>query len=286
MCFSYVILSMKLKKSYKKALFAIGVMLCMIPQVLVAQTQKPKNLIMYDTEPYHFGFILAINQMSYSFDFVKDYQFIPHPSFEYPDHMDPHFTPEATYYMLSIEPIYQPGFTVGVVGNLRLGKYFDLRLIPSLSFGTRTIKYYMYREADFLPEELKLIEEQKSIFSTFIEFPLHVKYKSKRLNNVAAYVIAGGNFKIDLASQKKWDIDIQSPQGQQMTVTNNIRVKKIDVAAEIGAGFDFYTSYFKFGIEAKMSFGLLNVLDSQNLIYDSSIENLQNRTFQISLTFE
>jgi hypothetical protein len=260
-----------------------GLLLCMLPQSLVAQTEKPKNLLMYDTEPYHFGFILAINQMSYAFSYVENYQLIAHESSEYPNTADVHYTAGAEYYTRSIDASQQPGFTVGVVGNLRLGKYFDLRLIPSLSFGTRTISYQLYKKSDLSTENFT---QTKSIYSTFIEFPLHVKYKSKRLNNVAAYVIAGGNFKIDLASQKKWDIDTQSASGEQITVTDNIRVKKLDIAAEIGAGFDFYTGYFKFGIEAKMSFGLLNILDAQNLIYDSSIKNLQNRTFQLSLTFE
>lgn len=276
---------MKLNKSYKKTLFVLGLLLCMSMQSVVAQQEKPKNLLMYDTEPYHFGFILAINQMSYAFSFVDNYQIIAHNASEYPNTADLHYTAGADYYVRSIEAAQQPGFTVGVVGNLRLGKYFDLRLIPSLSFGTRTITYRLYKEK--LDAGItENFTQKKSIFSTFIELPLLVKYKSKRLNNVAAYVIAGGNLKIDLASQKKWDIDTQSASGEQITVTDNIRVKKVDLAAEIGAGFDFYTGYFKFGIEAKMSFGLLNVLDSQNLIYDSSIKNLQNRTFQLSLTFE
>ena len=103
---------------------------------------------------------------------------------------------------------------------------------------------------------------------------------------MAAYVIAGGNFKIDLASQKKSQVDVQNAQGETVTVTDNIRVKRVDIAAEIGTGFDFYTHFFKFGIEAKMSFGLLNIMNSQDLIYDSSIDGLHNRMFQVSLTFE
>lgn len=274
--------------SIKKAIFVIGIMLCIIPQSLVAQNEKPKNLLMYDTQPYHFGFILGYNQMSYAMRYYDDYQLVGHNSSEYPSIADTYYTADATYYVRSITPISQPGFIVGVVGNLRLGKYFDLRLIPSLSFGTRTISYQFYKD---VPEPSQTTgnlyyEKKKDIFSTFIELPLQIKYKSKRLNNVAAYVIAGGNFKIDLASQKKSQVDITNAQGEQITVTDNIRVKRTDLAAEVGAGFDFYTGYFKFGIEAKMSFGLLNILDSQSLIYDSSIKSIKNRTFQISLTFE
>lgn len=268
--------------SFKKVLFAIGIIFVMIPQSVMAQSEKPKNLLLYDNQPYHFGFIIGYNQMSYAIKFNEGYQLVPHSASEYPN-TDTYASQDATYYVRSITPVPEPGFVVGVVGNLRLGKYFDLRLIPSLSFGSRTIEYQFYRE---LNGETTNFSKKKSIFTTFVEFPLQVKYKSKRLNNIAAYVIAGGNFKIDLASQKKSQVDITGDQGEIKTVTDNIRVKRTDLAAEVGAGFDFYTGHFKFGIEAKMSFGLLNILDSQNLIYDSSIKSIQNRTFQISLTFE
>ena len=278
---------MRFEFSYKKALLIIGLVLCMIPQIIVAQNEKPKNLLLYDNQPYHFGFIIGYNQMSYSMKYNEGYQLVEHDASEYPSTVDTYFNPDSKYYVRSIAPVPESGFTVGVVGNLRLGKYFDLRLIPSLSFGTRTIEYQFYRDSDNVPEYESInFSKKKSIFSTFIELPLQVKYRSKRLNNVAAYIIAGGNFKFDLASQKKSQVDIQNAQGEEITVTDNIRVKKTDIAAEIGAGFDFYTGYFKFGIEVKMSYGLLNIMDSQNLIYDSSLKSIHNKTFQVSLTFE
>lgn len=275
---------MRLKSTVINIVLLLGFVLCLSQQNVFAQTKKPMNLMNYDFEDYHFGFILAYNQMSYSFKYVENYQLIPHSASEYPNSSDSFYNAGATYYTRSVESPAKPGFTVGVVGNLRIGQFFDLRLIPSLSFGTRTIIYQLYRDSSAVPSILAT--KEKSILSTFIEFPLQVKYRSKRLNNVAAYVIGGTNFKFDLASQKKSQIDVMNEQGEQITVIDNIRVKKFDIAAEIGAGFDFYNSYFKFGIEFKLSYGLLNVLDKQNLIYDSSIQNMKNRTFQVSLTFE
>lgn len=74
--------------------------------------------------------------------------------------------------------------------------------------------------------------------------------------------------------------------GHPTTVVDNIRVKKTDFALEIGTGVDFYTDYFKFGIEVKMSYGLMNILNKEQMIYSSSIEELRNKTFQVSFTFE
>lgn len=279
---------MRFDFTYKRILLFVGFLMFLLPQSLMAQGSKPQNLKNYDNEPYHFGFILAYNQMSYGLKYVDNYSLIPHNSSEYPNTADINFNKEATYYTRSVESKAQPGFTVGVVGNLRLAKYFDLRLIPSLSFGTRTITYHLFKDMPAGSEIKDLdFEMSKSIFSTFIEFPLQVKYRSKRLNNVAAYLIAGANLKFDLASQKKSQIDvIDSNTGKEITVIDNIRVKKSDLALEIGTGFDFYNAYFKLGVEVKMSYGLFNILSSQNLIYDSSIKSLHNKTFQISLTFE
>ncbi|MGN0032510.1 MAG: porin family protein [Candidatus Limimorpha sp.] len=267
---------MKIKSEILKPLLTIisAIVLTTLPSNMSAQTKKPMNLRNYDNQPYHFGFVLGYNQMSYSFNYIDDYQNVPHTSSEYPEH---NFSSDDTYYVRSMESKPNPGFTVGVVGNMRLGRYFDLRFIPSLNFGTRTITYQIFNEDRNL-----YLENNKSIFSTFVEFPLLVKYKSKRLNNVAAYLVCGANTKIDLASQKKW----QTLDNNGQEVYKNIKVNRADVAAEVGVGFDFYTGYFKFGIEVKMGYGLLNILDKQNLLYDSSIENLHNRTFQVSLTFE
>ena len=259
--------------SYKKALFIAFIVLCIIPQSVFAQSEKPKNLMMYDQQPYHFGFIIGLNTMAYVVDYKDSYQFIEHSSDEFISGDKYSFDKDDTYLVNSLMPITSYGFTVGVVGNLRLDNHFDLRLIPSLSFGTRDIEY---RITSVNTGEMRRFK--KDLFSTFMEFPLLVKYKSKRHNNFAAYVIGGGDFKIDLTSQKKDKTDDGN--------TKNIKVKRADIAAEIGAGVDFYTGYFKFGVEAKWSFGLLDIMNPQGKIYDSSMNGLHDRMFYISLTFE
>ena len=259
--------------SYKKTLLIAIAMLFSMSQSIFAQTEKPKNLVLYDTQPYHFGFIIAGNSMFYSLDYKDSYQFIEHSSDEFISGDKYSFDKDDTYLVNSLMPITSYGFTVGVVGNLRLDNHFDLRLIPSLSFGTRDIEY---RITSVNTGEMQRFK--KDLFSTFMEFPLLVKYKSKRHNNFAAYVIGGGDFKIDLTSQKKDKTDDGN--------TKNIKVKRADIAAEIGAGVDFYTGYFKFGVEAKWSFGLLDIMNPQGKIYDSSMNGLHDRMFYISLTFE
>lgn len=259
----------------------------MMPNLLNAQKRGPMNMPLYDEEPYHYGFILGYNQMLLSINYVDNFQNIIHNPSELPSNdvlpgVNDDFL-NSEFKVCDINPQMTHGFTVGIVGNLRLAKYLDLRLIPSLSFGERKIIYQVASlDIDPITEEI-INETVKSInsttHSTFVEFPLQVKYRSKRFNNSAAYVIAGANYKIDMASQKK---NYDEASGRPKTLS----VKRHDIAAEVGAGFDFYTGYFKLGIELKMSFGLLNIAKNENYLYTNSFDSLRNKTFQLSLTFE
>ena len=123
---------------------------------------------------------------------------------------------------------------------------------------------------------------RKSIGTTFVEFPLNIKYRSKRYNNIGAYVFGGINPKLDLASQK----DNKEVDAQGNEFINNLVTKRFDCAAELGAGFDIYNQWFKMGIEVKMSYGLIDVVKNEAFIYTAPINKLLNKLFQVSLLFE
>jgi len=255
-------------------------LLLMVAMPASAQRKKVMNLPKYDLDAYHFGFILAGNQMYYSMKMDQGYQLEKYDGSYWPESPN---NDEISLYSLTAVPT--PGFTIGIVGNLRLGNHFDLRFIPSLSFGERHLDYVIkqYKDGDE-----SLVSFRKSNSSTFVEFPLHLKFRSKRLNNAAAYLIGGVNYTIDLASQKKNEFQISDPNDplNNITVVEGVLKKRNDLALEIGTGFDFYTNFFKFGVELKMSYGLGNILVKDNFIYSSSIESLRNKVFQISFTFE
>jgi hypothetical protein len=245
------------------------------------------NLPQYDNELYHYGFILGYNQLLPTIDFIDNFQNVIHNSGELPSNDKLTGTNDdflSSYFKVKdIAPRMSHGFTVGIVGNLRLAKYFDLRLIPSLSFVERKIIYKIAsQQLDPNNETIEIFKDIKShTSSTIIELPLHIKYKSKRYNNSAAYIIAGANYKIDIASKKKNYDDTNNNSKPK-----NLDTKRQDIAAEIGAGFDFYTGYFKLGIELKMSYGLLDIAKYDNYLFTSSFDDLRNKMFQLSFTFE
>ena len=265
----------------KKALKIIAVTLLLFAAVVPAQAQRRviHYLPKYEQEPYHFGFLLAYNQMMYTVKTVEDYQNVPQPANSWPNG-NYNIPSTQNLYVYNIETLQTPGFTVGIIGSKRLGRYFDLRLIPSLSFSERRMRYDV--AVKNLDGEITMKTFTKSIGTTFVEFPLNIKYRSKRYNNIGAYLMGGVNPKIDLASQK----DNKETDGQGNEFINNLVTKRFDVAGEIGAGFDIYNQWFKMGIEVKMSYGILDIVKGDAFIYTAPFEQLRNKLFQVSFLFE
>jgi len=237
-----------------------------------AQSSKVKNQPAYDFAKYHFGFILAINEMHFA---IKPVDGLNYTKFDNESASEINADSAMIY---SIEHNPTLGFTVGIVGNLRLGNSFDLRFIPSLSFGERELEYRFLKYRNYVQgDPLEIIDVKKNVPSTFVELPLHLKYKSKRLNNFRAYLLGGANYRIDLASQANKSKDAAEVQAKLL---------RSDVYGELGVGFDFYFEWFKFGTELKMSYGVLDVLKRENNIYTDGIDKLRSKIFQLSFTFE
>jgi len=221
-----------------------------------------RNIPHYDYRPYHFGFLLGVNKMDFALKPVDNLIELDYKELE-----DPINKFDNLYTVL---PKHDFGFNIGIVSNLKLGKYFDLRFIPTLTFGDRTIVYEGIYNNDVLRDREQKIE------STFLDFPLHLKYKSARINNTRVYVIGGIKYTYDLASgeDRYGDDDILA------------RISRNDYYYELGIGFDHYFYYFKFSTELKASFGMNDILEREGTIYTNSIESLKSQIIQLSILFE
>ncbi len=217
----------------------------------LAQKRRVLNLPNYDKQTIHFGFLLGVNS----------FNFIPTPIKDLRD-VDS---------VLVIQPGSGSGFSLGIISNLHMGDNFDLRFMPTLSFGERKLNY----KINLLSQD-SVISRDKRVESTFLEFPLLLKFKSARLNNGRAYLIGGVKPVIDLASQDKVD-----DKGEKI-----LKLKRNDINYEIGFGFDFYSQYFKFTPEFKMSYGLKNLLVQDNNLYTLGLQSIHSKAFYLSFTFE
>ena len=211
--------------------------------------KKPQNLPRYDFKKIHFGFTLGINSLNFHINKNNDF-----------------LINDTLLTMLAED---QKGFNLGIVSNLRLGRYTDLRFIPTLVFGERILNYKFNDQSN-------LLLQNKRIESTLIDFPISLKYKSARYINFRTYVICGIKYSLDIASQSEID-----DEGQEIVKLNNH-----DLMIEGGFGIDFYLQYFKFSPQIKLSHGIINVLSKDNTLYTETINNLKTTSWMLSFTFE
>jgi hypothetical protein len=219
---------------------------------LWGQKQKPKNESWYDEKLLHFGFSLGLNAMDFD------------------------ITPSQEYYMKdSLYPEVarlNPGINIQIVTDLRPSKHLDIRFLPGVSFGQRNIRFY---------KNQVLYNTQQRLESSFLEFPLLLKYKGDRLNNVRPYVVTGLNYRYDLAGKKEL-IPEEKPV--------YIRIKRPDLYYEMGAGLDFYLTYFKLSVELKMSNGLRNIIVNDAPAgyeeYRHAIEKMKSQIWVLAFHFE
>jgi hypothetical protein len=234
----------------------IGILFLLLSAPLaMAQYQsgvKMENLPNFDSRKFHFGFLLSYNNSDF---YVK-------------------WSPDAPFRdsLMTFEHQRQPGFNLGIVASVNMNKNFSLRFLPGLSFQERLLQY------QFKKPDGKSIYFQKPVESTYLEFPLLLKFRSDRINNFAIYTIAGGKASIDMASQK----DVNQTLDEEVV----IKLSKYDYSVEVGVGSDFFLTYFKFGIELKHGIGIPNLLIDDGTRFSSPIESLRSKTWVLTFTFE
>lgn len=214
-----------------------------------AQRRKVRNLDKYDSQWIHFGFLLGLNSADFNLRLNDDF-----------------YRSDSVWVL---ESDRQAGFNLGIVSNLHLGDNFDLRFVPSLDFCQRNLNYWLVGKSTEQEPLIKIVE------STFLAFPLELKFKSNRINNYRLYTTAGFRYMIDFVSQR----DVENTE-------ELVKLEKYDYGYTVGVGADFYMPLFKFGTEIKMYQGIPNMLVSDPAVFTTSIKSLRSRIFMLTLTFE
>lgn len=213
---------------------------------------KVLRLPKYDRQLFHFGFLLGINQSSFSVRYVEN------------------LAKYDSVYTIRQQP--QMGFDLGIISDLRLHNHFNLRFIPTLQFVERKINFQLNGRND------SSYIVTKPITSYLMNFPLDLKFKSERINNWRAYVVGGARVGFDMGSNSK-----VKEQTKQREI---LKLNRLDYGIQLGVGFDFYLDYFKFSPELKMVYGLNNVLVKDGGVYSNPIERLNTKMFLLTFHFE
>ncbi|MEP0262771.1 porin family protein [Dokdonia sp.] len=202
----------------------------------------------FDKKLISWGYYLGFNSFDYNFDYINDQE--------------------------EIQVKKSVGFNVGLIGNLRLSEYVDLRLEPGLSFTRRDLIYAADPQFDS-PDDLI-----REVPATYIYLPLLLKVNTKRLNNVRPFVTFGVSTTVNLSSNEKNPDD--NFAGQFRTTTNPFFY-------EVGFGIDLYLFYFKFTPSIRGVFAVSDELVRDNVSnspWTGNISKLSSRGVFINFTFQ
>lgn len=169
---------------------------------------------------------------------------------------------------------YTPGFHLAVLADLRLGNYFNFRVLPGLTLINRTLNY------NWSPEYLLAhpgADKKRNVESVYGEIPIDIKFRAFRWRNFRPYLTAGGSYGFDFASMRN------NKNNNDQSI---IRLNTSDLRYTMGVGLDFYMRYVKFAIEMKMSFGISDLKIPDDDLYTRSVDFINTRTFMLGFTFE
>ncbi len=247
---SYLLQQSAMNTSLKRVFIAVLMSLSGIG--LTGQSQIPFDGPWEDEKFFNAGFTLGFNVMTFGIDPAEQYTLT--------DSVYPGRGPVS------------PGLNIHLSLNFRLNQFFDIRLLPGISFGQRNVNYSSDRihYTIFSPQKIE---------SSFIEMPLLLRY-GWRMQNVKPYLVGGVNYRYDFYAQEKYRLERPV----------YLRLNKPDLYYEAGAGVGFYLGGLRLALELKMSNGISDILvhepHTDYSEYCNSIEKLRSRIWVLSFHFE
>ena len=190
----------------KKAAFVLLIVFTTSVRAQFTQSIFSKDPVIHletwQQQPLYFGFFLGLN----SYDF----------KFKYKANVSEDIQVQKT-----------TGFNVGLVADLRLHEYINLRFEPGLYYTKRILNY---PETYFitLPKESDKIRE---VNSTYIHFPLLFKFSALRTGNIRPYLLGGVSTTLNLSSNSRSKDD---------NLEQLFRVKAWSPNYELGFGVDVF----------------------------------------------
>ena len=232
-------------------IFVQFILLFLLCSFAFGQTKKVKikNLQNFDKQKIHFGYYLGLNQYNFKIDYKQNPEY-------------------------STQMIEQFGLNIGLIGDLRVSEYLNLRFEPGLHTNKGSIKF---NERSGFSQESDTL---RSVKSTYIHLPVLLKFSSKRINNFRPFILAGVSTDFNLSSNHKNTDD---------NFSNVFRTEKQNINYELGLGFDFYLFYFKFSPSIRGIFSLQNEIIPDNIEsspWTGHISKMFSRGFAINFTFQ
>ncbi len=213
--------------------------------------EKIKNIENFDKQFLTWGYFLGLNSYDFNFDYNEDKKDI------------------------LVETSF--GFSVGLIGDMRINEFFSIRLEPGLYVTKRNL---IYDESYFEGLDFNNSDLLREVNSTYIHVPLLIKASTKRINNFKPFIVGGISTSLNLSSNEKNPDD--NDNGEFRTKTNVFFY-------ELGFGIDFYLYWFKFTPSIRGVFALNDELvrdEDPNSPWTGNVASMKTRGVFINFTFQ
>lgn len=230
-------------------------LLTLVISIVLLPVHGQGNLTDLDFKFFRLGFLLGTNAMDLKIDHSELVQ-------------------DGRIYYADVSQLI-PGFTVGLITDLRLHRYLSFRFTPSLLLGERNLSFRTFDTArGVFSDSVHTV----NIFSLPIELPVLLRYNAERFGNFKPYIEAGVGAYFDLGRDELREVTLNLP----------------DVFFTAGVGCDLYFRYFKLSPEIRMNFGVTNILtpkfptadNTTTLRYTNALSGLFSRILMFTLNFE
>ncbi len=211
--------------------------------------ERLANLENFDQRFLTWGYFLGFNSYDFKFEYIDQ------------------FRDDNTDILVETEA----GFNVGLIGDMRVNDYVNLRLEPGLYYTQRNLRFPGFEEEK---------DELREVKSTYIHVPLLVKLSTKRLNNIKPFIVGGISTSFNLSSNEKNPEDNDEGNFRMTSTTNYF---------ELGFGIDLYLYFFKFTPSIRGVFAISDELvrdDDPNSPWTGNIDRMATRGIFVNFTFQ
>ncbi|MBQ9678139.1 MAG: PorT family protein [Prevotella sp.] len=229
-----------------------------------AQQRKVQHKPYIDLRPLHFGIVVGTHLQDIEFENVG-----PQTIVDEEGNVSEHL-------IVADADKWNPGFSVGVLAELRLHENFALRFSPSMYFGAKHLTFLDLKDLDENGRPHKVMQDLKN---TYVGLPVDIKFSAPRFNNYRPFISAGVSGIINLTGGGE----------------DYVSLKRFTTMVQVGLGCDFYLPFFKLIPELKFCYGLGNSLDTNHInelrdanrrAYAGSVSNAQSKMILLSFYFE
>ncbi|WP_295809509.1 porin family protein [uncultured Apibacter sp.] len=221
----------------------------------------------FDDQKFSWGYYLGMNYFDLKI----------HPNDEGLEH--------SGRYLVDVDS--KGGFTVGLIGKMKVHDYIDLRLEPAMHFTQRDLIFNNVQKiideeiANGLETTYTEQDVKRNVKSTYLDFPLFLKFHGERWYNSRPYLQAGLSWLINLQSNEKKEKDNSN---------QTFRMKTNNFSYQLEAGVELYFKRFKMTPSVRGIFFFNNELVADNPgtppYWAGALKSIHTRAVVFSLKFE